>query len=80
MYQILMSWSTFALEANKSHFILHDVVGIDVGFENPMFACLEVDYSDADEDSTGEALQETEKVLTYYELDLGLKSIFSPME
>ena len=32
------------LEAHKSHNIVFHVVGVDVGFENPMFACLELDY------------------------------------
>jgi splicing factor 3B subunit 3 len=36
-------------------------VGLDVGFENPIFAVLEVDY-DGDR----------QKVLTRYELDMGL--------
>ena len=30
------------LEAHKAHNIVYHCVGIDVGFENPMFACLEV--------------------------------------
>ncbi|KAF9331167.1 Splicing factor 3B subunit 3 [Podila minutissima] len=51
------------------------MIGVDVGFENPIFACLEVDYSEADQDPTGEALKETEKMLTYYELDLGLNHV-----
>ncbi len=34
------------LEAHKAHTILFDVVGVDVGFENPIFACLEIDYED----------------------------------
>ncbi|KAI9595999.1 mono-functional DNA-alkylating methyl methanesulfonate N-term-domain-containing protein [Syncephalis fuscata] len=63
------------LEAHKSHTILHDCIGVDVGYENPIFACLEIDYQDADEDPTGEALSETEKMLTYYELDLGLNHV-----
>jgi splicing factor 3B subunit 3 len=63
------------LEAHKSHTIVHDCVGLDVGFENPIFACLEIDYSEADNDPTGEALQATEKILTYYELDLGLNHV-----
>lgn len=46
-----------------------------MGFENPIFACLEVDYTEADQDPTGEALKETEKMLTYYELDLGLNHV-----
>lgn len=32
------------LEAHKSHCICYSIVGVDVGFENPTFACLEVDY------------------------------------
>ncbi|KAF9434587.1 Splicing factor 3B subunit 3 [Entomortierella beljakovae] len=63
------------LEAHKSHTIIHYCIGVDVGFENPIFACLEVDYSEADQDPTGEALKETEKMLTYYELDLGLNHV-----
>ena len=31
------------------------MVGIDVGFENPMFACIELDYEEADSDPTAEA-------------------------
>ncbi|KAG0263897.1 Splicing factor 3B subunit 3 [Mortierella polycephala] len=63
------------LEAHKSHTLVHYCTGVDVGFENPIFACLEVDYSEADQDPTGEALKETEKMLTYYELDLGLNHV-----
>jgi hypothetical protein len=32
-----------------------------------------VDYSEADQDPTGQAYEEIEKVLVYYELDLGLR-------
>ena len=32
------------LEAHKSHTIVFNIVGVDVGFENPMFATLELDY------------------------------------
>ncbi|TPX70379.1 hypothetical protein SpCBS45565_g01800 [Spizellomyces sp. 'palustris'] len=63
------------LEAHKSHTLVHDLIGVDVGFENPVFACIEVDYSDVDQDPTGEAFQNAEKVLTYYELDLGLNHV-----
>ena len=31
------------LEAHGTSSIVHHIVGIDVGFENPMFAALEVD-------------------------------------
>jgi splicing factor 3B subunit 3 len=49
------------LEAHKNAAIIHHIVGLDVGFENPMFAALEVDYTEADQDSTGEAAKNTEK-------------------
>ncbi len=32
------------LEAHKSHTLVYHLVGVDVGFENPLFACLELDY------------------------------------
>jgi splicing factor 3B subunit 3 len=50
------------LEAHRHSSIVHHIVGVDVGFENPMFAALEVDYADADQDPTGEATANAEKV------------------
>ncbi|KAF9050403.1 CPSF A subunit region-domain-containing protein [Panaeolus papilionaceus] len=63
------------LEAHKNSAIIHHIVGLDVGFENPLFAALEVDYSESDQDPTGEAFNNAEKMLTYYELDLGLNHV-----
>ena len=63
------------LEAHKNFTLVFDICGLDVGFENPMFACLELDYEDADADETGEAAQEAQQSLTYYELDLGLNHV-----
>ncbi len=63
------------LEAHKSNTICFHLVGVDVGFENPMFACLEVDYEESDQDHTGEAYSETKQSLTFYELDLGLNHV-----
>lgn len=63
------------LEAHKSHTLCYSVVGIDVGFENPLFAVLELDYSECDTDSTGAAIQRAQKHLTFYELDLGLNHV-----
>lgn len=63
------------LEAHKGEIILYSCVGLDVGLENPMFALLELDYSDVDADPTGEAAKEAEKLLTFYELDLGLNHV-----
>uniref|UniRef100_A0A914WK62 Splicing factor 3b subunit 3 n=1 Tax=Plectus sambesii TaxID=2011161 RepID=A0A914WK62_9BILA len=63
------------LEAHKGYSICFSVVGIDVGFENPTFACLEVDYEDVDNDPTGEAMKKVQQTLTFYELDLGLNHV-----
>lgn len=50
------------LEAHKNSAIIHHIVGVDVGFENPLFAALEVDYSESDQDPTGEAFNNAAKV------------------
>ena len=63
------------LEAHKSQTIVLATEGLDVGFDNPIFACLELNYAEADEDPTGEAAAQTEKLLTYYQLDLGLNHV-----
>lgn len=63
------------LEAHKSHCLVFALVALDVGYENPIFACLEVDYGEADQDPTGKAYEEIEKMLVYYELDLGLNHV-----
>lgn len=52
------------LEAHKNAAIIHHIVGLDVGFENPMFAALEVDYADADQDPSGQAAKNAEKACT----------------
>lgn len=44
------------LEAHKSNTLVYHMVGVDVGFENPMFACLEIDHEEADNDTTGKIL------------------------
>ncbi|XP_058756401.1 spliceosome-associated protein 130 A [Vicia villosa] len=63
------------LEAHKSHTLVFSICGVDCGFENPIFAAIELDYSEADQDSTGMAASEAQKSLTFYELDLGLNHV-----
>lgn len=63
------------LEAHRSHAIHFALVGVDVGFENPIFASLELDYADADADPSGTAAREAVKTLVFYELDLGLNHV-----
>ncbi|CAF4372124.1 unnamed protein product, partial [Adineta steineri] len=63
------------LEAHKANTITFYTVGVDVGFENPVFACLEVDYEETDNDHTGQAAHDIKQSLTFYELDLGLNHV-----
>lgn len=63
------------LEAHRSHAIHFSIVGLDVGFENPTFASLELDYADADSDPSGQAAVEAVKTVVFYELDLGLNHV-----
>lgn len=61
------------LEAHKHGILVLSLVALDVGYANPVFACLEIDYSDIDQDTSGQAIADTE--LVYYELDLGLNHV-----
>ena len=58
------------LEAHKSHTLVYSAVGVDVGFDNPIFACIEVDYEQKLEENA-----KPQKGLTFYELDLGLNHV-----
>lgn len=57
------------LEAHTPRTLVYAIVGMDVGYDNPAFAALEVDYSDAEKGNG------PEKKLTCYELDLGLNHV-----
>ena len=37
------------LEAHKSHTLVFSITGLDAGFDNPIFAAIELDYSEADQ-------------------------------
>ncbi|KAL7567604.1 hypothetical protein ACA910_000200 [Epithemia clementina (nom. ined.)] len=68
------------LEANRGRAITLATVGIDNGFDNPIFASLEMQYDDEYEDGiTGETGPSNESSveiqLAYYELDLGLNHV-----
>ena len=60
---------------NNGKFVFYGKFVVDVGYDNPVFACLEINYGDADEDPTGEACKQAEKALTFYQLDLGLNHV-----
>lgn len=63
------------LEAHKPGTIVLAMTALDVGYANPVFAALEVDTSEVDQDPSGQALEEVETQLVYYELDLGLNHV-----
>ena len=63
------------LEAHKPGAIVFAVTGLDVGYDNPIFAALEVDYTEVDQDPTGQQFETLPKTLVYYELDLGLNHV-----
>jgi len=62
-------------EANKSATLCFALCALDVGFENPLFAALELSYQEADADASGAAAAEACKHLTLYEFDLGLNHV-----
>jgi hypothetical protein len=44
------------------------ICALDVGFENPVFASIEIEYGDADVDTTGDEAISAEKHLVYYQV------------
>lgn len=74
------------LEANRSRTITYGIVGLDNGYDNPIFATIECQYPDYDGTSTEQQSQSNNndndtnnyniiKQLAYYELDLGLNHV-----
>ena len=63
------------LDAHKSRVLTLALTGLDAGYDNPVFAALEIDYTECDEDHTGEAAEAAVTTLTLYELDLGLNHV-----
>jgi splicing factor 3B subunit 3 len=50
------------LEAHKANAIISALIGVDVGYDNPLYAALETGYEESDADWTGEAFERAEKV------------------
>lgn len=65
------------LEAHRSRTIVLDTVGIDNGYDNPIFASLEFQYPDTEDLLNGDVDHEPypQKQVAYYELDLGLNHV-----
>jgi splicing factor 3B subunit 3 len=65
------------LEAHRSRTIVIDTVGVDNGYDNPIFASLEYEYPDEEDLLEGMISTEggAQKEVAYYELDLGLNHV-----
>lgn len=63
------------LEAHKAHVVTVDLCGLDVGDDNPQFACLEMDYGEADSSYAPCVTGDKQLSLTVYEMDLGLNHV-----
>ncbi|WPH03421.1 Hypothetical protein R9X50_00630100 [Acrodontium crateriforme] len=62
-------------EANQWASLTFATCAVDTGWEHPIFAALEVDYTDSDSDPSGDAYAAREKQLVYYTVDLGLNHV-----
>ena len=63
------------LEAPKSHTIVFDIVGLDAGYDNALFAAIEVDYGDWQDKDSCQVTGQCIKFLTVYEMDFGLNTV-----
>jgi splicing factor 3B subunit 3 len=72
------------LEAHKTHTVCFGIVGVDVSYENPLFASIERDHSDIDfqkeSGGIGGSGKKPKKVLTFYELDLSVNHVVKKMK
>lgn len=69
----LLSMSS-PIDASKSKLLTFDICALDVGFENPLFAAIECNYGDYENNKHKKDIQ-IKKTLSYYELDLGLNHV-----
>lgn len=67
-------------EAHKSHTLCLDVVALDVGQENAIFICLEVDYGDTDDKNSLVVKGGIRKAIVYYEMDFGMNTVIRQKE
>ncbi|KAL9654254.1 hypothetical protein ABK040_010286 [Willaertia magna] len=61
------------LEGHTQHTILFSLIALDTEFDEPQFACIEVNYEGADESEY--SYQNVKKMLTIYEFDLGKNTV-----
>lgn len=63
------------LEAHMAHTLVYDLIALDMQWDNPIFAAIEIDYTEVDTDTDGKAAERAQKKLVYYQLDLGLNHV-----
>ncbi|GAB7361892.1 hypothetical protein MBLNU230_g1930t1 [Neophaeotheca triangularis] len=62
-------------EANQQGAICFAMTALDTNWEHPVFATLDVDYIELENDHTGEAHRQRQKLLKYYTADLGINHV-----
>lgn len=62
-------------EANQWGSLCFGICALDTGWEPPIFAALEVEYTEAEGDPSGDMYERREKQLVYYTVDMGLNHV-----
>ena len=63
------------IEAHKSHTVCMDCVALDVGNENAVFVCLEIDYGETEDKGALVSTGAIKKSIAYYEMDFGMNTV-----
>lgn len=63
------------IEVHSLDTVLFDLVALDQGFDNPVFAALQVDYGELDDHTALYRTEEAQKVVSFYEVDLGISFV-----
>lgn len=62
-------------EVNQPQTLTFALCAVDANFQNPLFAALEVVYTEFDQDPSDDSYDAREKVLVFYRVDLGLNHV-----
>jgi len=62
-------------EVNQPQTLTFALIAVDASFANPVYAALEVVYTDIDQDPSDTSYEERKKYLVYYRVDLGLNHV-----
>ena len=66
--------ATSPLEAHQQDTVCFDLCALETGFDNPLFAALEVEYTGVEEQDTNGPVS-LNKTLAFYECDMGLNVV-----